>query len=234
MLKHKPVHLVCILTVNRSIGWLKRVLSLLNYSVHLPGGKVEYPHETAEAAARGVGGGVSARYSRPQEAAARAGWSHRGQWCHEPRGQLSQEQTQVGRSDLAKKSFFLGRTDCSSCSTFYFCDLTTGHRMVNNLCYVFSPKWINSNSVNYNCSQVSYIWVHTESFSEGWLFKAFRWPYWAKQWCPSLFQRQPWTQGVTQQVPLRLKVTPSPFLINLLWLFIPAQTFNALNFFHWA
>lgn len=32
--------------------------------------------------------------------------------------------------------------------------------------------------------------------------------------CSSLFQRQPWTQGVTQQVPLLLKVTPSPLPIN--------------------
>lgn len=74
MLKHKSGHLACILTVNRGmVGQLKRVPSLRNSSVHLPGGKVEYPREAAEAAARGVGGGVSARDSRPQEAAARAG-----------------------------------------------------------------------------------------------------------------------------------------------------------------
>lgn len=42
-------------------------------SICSPGGQVKHPHEAAEAAAGGVGGGVSARYSRPQEAAAGAG-----------------------------------------------------------------------------------------------------------------------------------------------------------------
>lgn len=61
------------------------------------GRKGEHSHEAAEAAVGRVGGGVSACYSRPQEAAAGAGWSHRGQRCHESWGQLSQEQTQVAK-----------------------------------------------------------------------------------------------------------------------------------------
>lgn len=59
---------------SRLVGWpFSKVVSLIISPFCSPGGKGKCSHEAAEAAARGVGGGVSACYSRPQEAAAGAG-----------------------------------------------------------------------------------------------------------------------------------------------------------------